>query len=87
MQLLVLNQLPFNILVFGLYRLALVVGGLQGDFPAELSLVVPKMHKLLAKAGPIRNGGNASVITDLRGKKTPVFVQLYLQPEQSRVRT
>lgn len=36
--------------------------------PTEPTLAAPKSDVLLAKAGPIRNGGNASEITYLRRK-------------------
>lgn len=35
-----------------------------------------RMDNPLAKAGPIRNGGNASVITDLRRRKRRIIVQM-----------
>lgn len=39
------------------------------------SKVASKVYVPLAKAGSIRNCGNASMITDLRKKNHPMFVQ------------
>ncbi|XP_059725656.1 ceramide synthase 4-like isoform X6 [Haemorhous mexicanus] len=58
-------------------------------YPAEPIPGGSKLNVPLAKAGPVRNGGNTSVIADLKRKKKKekVFAQLYLQPEKSRLRT